>query len=353
MRTLLGGRFWLAAVVGSGLLALVEAASLHLDAVRSGRDSDFGSVLLVRLAADAIWIAIAAVVFVAASARVGAARLGALAAVLAPLAVLWGVVAQTLLGRGDFGERLQAIAAATLLWDMFLVGALAVTCSVIVVARRSRQHERDAIELRARLAHAELELLRGQLEPHFLFNALNTIAGLIRGAHLELATGALTKLSELLRYVIEASRQPQVPLAWELELVTNYLELQQMRYGARLQFTIRDDARARSWDVPPLLLQPLVENAVVHGAARTTGPTTIDVHAAADDAGLRVAIHNTCDAQAAPNGETTGVGLSNTRQRLERMYGSAFALDAGPDGPAHYRATIVLPPLGDAAEKAP
>src|SRR4029078_5109103 len=107
-------------------------------------------------------------------------------------------------------------------------------------------------------------------ELNVLSNALNTIAGLVRGAHPELATRALAQLSELLRYVIEASRQERVPLAWELDLVSNYLELQQIRYGSRLQVAIHQDAAARSYDVPPLLLQPLIENAVVHGATCTS-----------------------------------------------------------------------------------
>jgi LytS/YehU family sensor histidine kinase len=214
---------------------------------------------------------------------------------------------------------------------------------VIAVARRARQHERDGAVLRTRLAHAELELLRAQLEPHFLFNALNMIAGLIRGARPELATTALARLSELLRYVVEASRQDRVPLAWELEFATSYLELQQMRFGPRLQFAIHHPAGSRSCDVPPLLLQPLIENAVVHGVARTSEPVTIDVRIAMVAGELRVAVYNTRDDRAPADRASTGVGLRNTRQRLERMYGAAFVLDAGPDGPDRYRVTIALP----------
>jgi two-component system sensor histidine kinase AlgZ len=116
-----------------------------------------------------------------------------------------------------------------------------------------------------------------------------------------------------------------------------------MRFGSRLQFSIHESAAGRSWDVPPLLLQPLIENAVVHGVARTSDPVTIDIHIATVAGELRVAVGNTRDRCAEPDGDSTGVGLSNTRQRLERMYGDDFAFAAGPDGPDHYRVTISLP----------
>jgi two-component system, LytTR family, sensor kinase len=202
------------------------------------------------------------------------------------------------------------------------------------------------------LVVSELKLLQAQVNPHFLFNALNTIAGLIRGARPDLANTALARLSELLRYVVEASRQDRVPLAWELEFATSYLELQQLRFGARLQFTIDHAAAGRACDVPPLLLQPLIENAVVHGVARTREPATIDVRVALADGTLRVAVANTGGDGAGsgdPPGDarrgdgTTGVGLRNTRQRLERLYGADFTLDAGPAGPDRYCVTIALP----------
>ena len=186
-------------------------------------------------------------------------------------------------------------------------------------------------------------MLRAQLEPHFLFNALHTIAGLVRGARHEAATSALAQLSELLRYVVEASRQERVPLAWELEFASHYLKLQQVRFGPRLRFAIHGDAAARRCDVPPLLLQPLIENAVVHGAARTGAPADVEVRVAVlADAALSVEVRNTRDA-GAPPASTTGVGLSNTRQRLQRMYGGDFRLEAGPDGARGYRVAISLP----------
>src|SRR5262249_26029826 len=151
------------------------------------------------------------------------------------------------------------------------------------------------------------------------------------------------KLSELLRYVVEASRHDRVPLAWELEFATSYLELQQLRFGPRLQFAIHHSEGCGSCDVPPLLLQPLIENAVVHGVARTSATVTINVRIAMTAGDLYVAIENTRDERGRTDGASTGVGLRNARQRLEHMYGDGFLLDAGPDGPDRYRVTIALP----------
>jgi Histidine kinase len=353
MRVLRNPRFWAGSFAGWALLWGTEGTALHFDAQRAGRDSQLGAVLLDRAVSDIHWVAVAAVVFAAMPrmmAGAGAARIAwrsaLLGLALSPFYLTWGSFARTVVhggGVAGFVQQLLATAGTGLIWAAFLYSMIALTACMIFLAQRARQHERDGAELRTRLAQAELELLRAQLEPHFLFNALNTIAGLIRGARLDLATDALAKLSELLRYVVEASRQDRVPLAWELEFATSYLELQQLRFGPRLQFAIHDTAPSRGCDVPPLLLQPLIENAVVHGVARTREPVTIDVRVALQGGALRVAVDNTRDRDAAASDDTTGVGLRNTRQRLERMYGGSFALDAGPDGPDRYRVTIDLP----------
>lgn len=347
-------RFWVGCLVGWLLLAILVGIALHVDALRAGRDSELAVVLIDRMASDLVWVPIAAVVF-AAMERVIAAgvraagiawRFAVLGVVLAPVYVLWAPVSRAMLHGGGVAGMVDALRhtpGTTLIWDAILFTMLALTAGMLVVSQRARRQERDGMELRTRLAQAELDLLRAQLEPHFLFNALNTIAGLIRVARPDLATSALAKLSELLRYVVEASRQDRVPLAWELEFATSYLELQQMRFGPRLKFAIHHPAGSRSCDVPPLLLQPLIENAVVHGVARTSEPVTIDVRIAMVPGELRVAVDNTRDDRASADRASTGVGLRNTRQRLERMYGDGFVLDAGPDGPHRYRVTIALP----------
>lgn len=358
MRALRNPRFWILCIAAWIFLALAESVALHFDALRAGRASQLDLLLLERLTSGSAWILIAAVVHASMVRALSAPsrttnlawRFCLLGAVLAPLHTLWGAVAYTLVQFGNFsalGARIQNLALTGFMWDSFIYTLLAIVSYTTLLRLRSARHESESTTLRARLAQAELELLRAQLEPHFLFNALNTISGLIRAERPDAAMSALARLSELLRYVIEASRQERVPLAWELQFVANYLELQQVRYGPRLQYSIHEDAAARSYDVPPLLLQPLIENAVVHGAARSSGPATIDVRVALGALGLRVDVHNSRSDSGSDGG--TGVGLTNTRQRLERMYGDTFQLNAGPEGEALYRVSISLPPATQAA----
>ena len=352
-------RFWLACAGGWVFLALAESTSLHFDALRDGRASALGSLLINRLAADVVWAPVTALVFWMTERLfadgAGAARLAPRYALLglglAPFFTTADSFTHTLLHGGGGAailERMRLIPLTTFLWDGFIYSMLSLAAYSIHLHGRSLRHEREKSELRARLTQAELELLRAQLEPHFLFNALNTIAGLIRGARHEQATSALARLSELLRYVIEASRQERVPIAWELQFVSSYLELQQIRYGARMQFAIHQDAGARAHEVPPLLLQPLIENAVVHGGAGTSGPARIDVRIGEDGGQLRVEVNSTCDRDAASE-PGSGVGLRNTRQRLERLYGDGFCFEAGPDGADGYRVAISLPGTGEPA----
>lgn len=353
MPVLRNSRFWLACVAGWIFLALIEASASHFDALRADRASAFVPLFAQRLAADSVWAPLTAIVFALMGRAMAAGlstrsifrRFALFALLLPPLYAFWDAAAFALLNATDFSGfigRMSRLALTTYIWGVFLYSMVALVAYSILLYQRSLRHERESAELRERLIQAELELLRAQLKPHFLFNALNTVAGLIRGGRHELATSALAQLSELLRYVIEASRQERVPLAWEVQFVANYLRLQQIRFGNRLQYTIDQDKGSSGCEVPPLLLQPLIENAVVHGAARNNEPASIEVRLAVAESQLRVEVRNTRDAHAQIT-HTTGVGLNNTRQRLEHLYGNAFSLDAGPDGPQRYRVSICLP----------
>ncbi|MGQ0648739.1 MAG: sensor histidine kinase [Gemmatimonadaceae bacterium] len=354
MHTLRNHRFWMASVGGCTLLALVEATALHFDALRAPRPSSLSLLLLERAIADVAWLVMSAIVFVAmtqvtksnAPVTAIAGRFTLIGVWLAPMYTTSDALAYAIVrdgGFATFGDRLQRIALTAFMWDLFLYVLLVLACYAFLLHQRARRRERESSELLARLTQAELALLRAQLEPHFLFNALNTISGLIRSRRHDAATSALAQLSELLRYVVEASRQERVPLEWELQFVSNYLELQQLRYGLRLQFAVHDDTVSRRCDVPPLLLQPLIENAVVHGAARTIGPARIDVRVTRHHARLSVDVQNSWNDRPRRPGGTTGVGLSNTRQRLVRMYGDSFSLVAGPLGPETYQVSVTLP----------
>jgi two-component system LytT family sensor kinase len=190
------------------------------------------------------------------------------------------------------------------------------------------ERERRAAELEAHLVRAQLQTLKMQLHPHFLFNTLNGIASLTY-ENPKAANRMLARLSELLRMTLEDDGAQEVPLRKELEFNRRYLELEQIRLGDRL--TTKLDIAPETLDacVPNLLLQPLVENAIRHGIAPYSARGEICVHAHRDNGTLHLRVTDngpglTGDS-IAPGG--TGVGLKNSRARLRQLYGSAHRLE--------------------------
>ena len=227
-------------------------------------------------------------------------------------------------------------------FDWFLELAWASGTCIAVVALRawqqSRQHEgdlqrssREVLQLQLALEQQRLEALRGQLEPHFLFNALNAITALIRDADKSNALAGIAQLSELLRYALAAGTRDWVSLQEEMQFVERYLALQRLRYGARLQVRIEglDDA-SRMCELPVLLLQPLVENALRHDIDRHHGPSAITVRCVRHGEQLVIEVTNPAGYDRAPN-PGLGLGLSNTEKRLRLLYGKAASLHVEAD----------------------
>jgi sensor histidine kinase YesM len=177
-----------------------------------------------------------------------------------------------------------------------------------------------------------LQALRNQLNPHFLFNVLHSIAELVHG-NPKLAEQLIVRLGELLRQVLQSSSLQEVPLADELALVRGYVEIEQMRLGERLQVRWEIEPGTLPLRVPSLVLQPLVENAIQHGIAASVGNGVLTVRAQRDGDHLRLQVHDTGpgldDSTVA---RSAGIGLSNTRTRLERLYGERQSLDLSADG---------------------
>jgi signal transduction histidine kinase len=214
-------------------------------------------------------------------------------------------------------------------WTYMLVSTLALNFAIylgIVAAahgveyyRRSR--ERDQLE--TRLAEARLQLLGMQLQPHFLFNTLNTIAEMVHEDP-DKADAMIGGLSDLLRRTLELGSSPEITLEEELVLAERYLDIQRARFGDRLQVHVRTDAAARAARVPALLLQPLVENAIRHGLAQRRDAGRIDIDATSDHDALRIAV---VDDGAGPGAGQERTGLGNTRARLHAIYGDAASLE--------------------------
>jgi two-component system sensor histidine kinase AlgZ len=219
-----------------------------------------------------------------------------------------------------------------LMWVSFTYVAIVAACSW----RESRLREQawmrsqsDNLTLRLELEQQRLLALRGQLEPHFLFNALNAISALVRCDDKRVALDGINHLSALLRYALEASVRDHVGLREERQFLDDYLALQRLRYGARLQVSIGGaGAAVLEADIPPLLLQPLIENALRHDLYCHDRPSDIRLVFGADGAGLAIHVSNPAsDARSANPG--LGLGLRHVRERLHLAYGDSATLQAG------------------------
>ena len=198
------------------------------------------------------------------------------------------------------------------------------------------------------LARAELNALRSQIHPHFLFNTLNTIAILIRERETQVSARLVTQLGDVLRHVLQGTRANETSLGDEIALVSTYLEIEQVRFGSRLevQWAVSDDVAGA--EVPSLVLQPLVENALRHAIAHRTARGIVEIGARRDGDALLLWIADNGPGVSATRGAVNGssmggVGLVNTRERLARLYPrrSSLQLQSTPDG--GMRAEVRLP----------
>jgi len=214
---------------------------------------------------------------------------------------------------------------------------------------REREHEAarlelHASELRAQVAQARLRALKMQLQPHFLFNTLNAIVVLVRqGARFE-AEQALTRLSDLLRAVLDDHEAQQVPLRRELEYLRLYLSIEQMRFSDRLEVTIEADPDVLEAVVPQMVLQPIVENAVRHGISRSTAKGKIDIRAFSRGDMLHMVVKDNGPGFVSHDApKSHGVGLSNLRARLQQLYGASASLDVQSTPALGTEVTLVMP----------
>jgi two-component system, LytTR family, sensor histidine kinase AlgZ len=245
-----------------------------------------------------------------------------------------------LTGRGEV-DALYAAQMPVLFAIGVLLYLLAAAIHYLVLAlAASREAERRALELRALAREAELRALRAQIDPHFLFNSLNAVSALTTSDPAA-ARAMCLELSDFLRATLQVGARERIPLADELALVRSFLTVEKTRFGARLTVEERVEDAARACPVPPLLLQPLVENAVRHGIAHLVDGGAIRLAASVADGRLRLAVDNPADPER-PRGRAAGVGLANVRARLQALYGPAARCEtAERDG--RYRVEISLP----------
>ncbi|HEX8733998.1 MAG TPA: histidine kinase [Pyrinomonadaceae bacterium] len=192
--------------------------------------------------------------------------------------------------------------------------------------RRAAQLEIAAAQLEAQLAQSQLDALKMQIHPHFLFNTLNTISVLMQD-DIDAANKMLIRLSELLRVALKSERAQEVSLRQELEFLRGYLEIEQTRFHDRLRVDFNVDAETLDSLVPNLILQPLVENAIKHGIAPRAEAGTICVGARRENGHVELSVRDDGDGLNETKNQTGGIGLSNTRARLEKLYGARHSFE--------------------------
>jgi signal transduction histidine kinase len=209
--------------------------------------------------------------------------------------------------------------------------------------RELRETEIQEERLKALAAEAELKALKAQINPHFLFNTLNTVAHLIR-TDPPRAERTVEKLADAFRYALFSMDKEFVPLGEEVSFVEDYLALEQERFGDRLSVRTSFSPESLAVRVPPLILQPLVENAIQHGQG-PRGKIDLELAAHLQDESLIISIKDLGPGwpSALPAEETGGVGLRNVRERLQKYYGPGYGLELGENRPRGAKVTITIP----------
>jgi LytS/YehU family sensor histidine kinase len=234
-------------------------------------------------------------------------------------------------------------------FNLLAYAAVAGMAQALLFARLARQQEIERAVLAEQLAQAQLDALRMQLHPHFLFNALNTISMLVRERDAETAVHLIAELGDILRELLRDASTPAIPLRAELELLKRYLSIEQVRFGDRLTIEWDVEEDVLDAEVPTLILQPVVENAIRHGISRGTSVGSLRIEAGQRGQTLVLSVSDNGPGGpsreiefAEDSDEASGIGLSNTQARLRKLYGhDAYLLLSRTAGVT--LATVVLP----------
>jgi two-component system, LytTR family, sensor kinase len=209
--------------------------------------------------------------------------------------------------------------------------------------RRFKNEEVRVAQLESRLIEAELKALREQIKPHFLFNTLNTISVLVRDGKNETAVTLLARLGSLLRMSLDGNHKNETTLRVEMDFLERYIEIQKARFPDRLTVAISVEEAALGVPVPWLLLQPIVENAILHGVAPKSGPGRVEIHGRVQDGSLHLEV--TDDGPGVPDNRRVieGTGLTNTRERLAKIYGPDSRMTLRSRATGGISVEIILP----------
>lgn len=238
--------------------------------------------------------------------------------------------------------------AGVLIWlSIFIVFALIIRLAQQLVSFHGELSEKEVLEenLKNLAVQAELKALRAQINPHFLFNALNTIESLI-STDPPKAEESIERLADIFRYILSASDKEFVTLKDELEFIDSYLEIEKARFGDRLKVASAVSPEVLDTPIPSLILQPLVENSIKHGTAKKTGELRVEITGSMDGSSVKVEIkdHGRGVPEPIKMGiYTNGTGLRNVNERLQKTYGEKYGLKIRENKPSGTRAVLIIP----------
>ncbi|MBS1787028.1 MAG: histidine kinase [Acidobacteria bacterium] len=346
---------WLGVLCGWLLLSLVTTAQLFFLQDRSKTGADFLVIFLESAAIWVFWAAAAPVIFWLGQ-RVPLQReqLPSALSIHLTLALAFGLLHISFWAaigvffefirtgaRESFATAFFSILQYLMYVELILYGAVLGAGLTLHARRQARERELKAKALETQLQQAQLSVMKQQLQPHFLFNSLNTISMLVRSGDTQQAVQMIAGLGELLRWSLNQTTTQEIPLASELETTQRYLAIEQFRFPDRLRVELDVPTELGSAMVPNLVLQPLVENAVRHGIAKSSDANLIRIRAERQEDVLELHIEDNGPGFAAE--WQPGVGLENTRARLNKLYGLQAELSIGSIEPTGANVRIRIP----------
>jgi signal transduction histidine kinase len=227
--------------------------------------------------------------------------------------------------------------------EVLLYGFLFGIIGVVQFQLRAQQDALKALELRKQLSAAHLHALQMQLEPHFLFNTLNAITTLVEFGRQKEALSTLSHLNAILQSTLQRTTPEKVPLSQELEMMENYLAIEQVRFADRLRIEIKVEPAALDGLIPCFLLQPIVENAIRHGIANCESEGLVEASARRDGSMLLLRVRDSGGGVRAPQQNGHGIGLKNTRERLAHFYRNGYRMHAQPLESGGFEVSISIP----------
>ena len=245
-------------------------------------------------------------------------------------------------GAASFSTLFGSLLVKTFYFNLFVYGVVVSVAHAFDYYRKFHEREVNTLELEKRLTQAKLQALQMQLNPHFLFNTLHAISALVH-KDAEAADRMISRLSLLLRYTLESTDAHEVSLKEELAFLDRYLEIEKTRFGNRLSVLHDIDPETLNARVPNLLLQPLVENAILHGIEPQSKPGRIELRAHRDNEHLRIEVRDNGAGLPGADLPSEGVGLTNTRARLQQLYGNRQSIEFSNAAEGGLRVRVTIP----------